>query len=481
MRVLFVSAEVAPFAKVGGLADVAAGLPKALVQQGVDCRVFMPAYQMILDDPRWEIESLIDSFEVILNSEWSKTASLKKLTYQGMTYYLIGTDEWYTKSVDSSTLYQPGGELHAFFAAAMFQSMEQLGWIPEVIHANDWHTGFIPLYLKERAGSAWRHTSSIFSIHNLAYQGEFGLESLDWLGFSHSLYNYREVEAWGRVNFLKTGMVFADAVNTVSPTYAQQIQTSEYGCGLEGLLQFLQDNRRLSGVLNGIDQEEWNPEIDPFLNHHFSAVDPTGKVECRKALLDHAGLPHEENAMLIGMVTRLSSQKGFDLVMNAAPKLFELPVQFVIQGLGETHIIEGLKRLEKEYPKNLKLIHAFDESSARKVYAGSDAFLMPSSFEPCGLGQMIAMRYGSVPIVRQTGGLKDTVEDGTNGFSFLNRTTNALIDAVERAFMRFETRSDWESLRQTCLETNWSWEKSAKEYLHLYEQSQESRKGFQMR
>lgn len=481
MRVLFVSAEVAPFAKVGGLADVAAGLPKALVKQGIDCRVFLPAYQMILDDPRWEIEPLVASFEVELNPDWKKTATLSKLNYQGVIYYLIGTDEWYTKSVDSATLYQPGGELHAFFAAAVFQSMEKIGWIPNVIHANDWHTGFIPLYLKEKAGPAWDKTSSIFSIHNLAYQGEFGLESLDWLGFSHSLYNYREVEAWGRVNFLKAGMVFADAVNTVSPTYAQQIQTSEYGCGLEGLLRFLQDNRRLNGILNGIDFEEWNPGNDPLISHHFSAQKPDDKAKCRTDLLNFAGLPQEENAMLVGMVTRLSSQKGFDLVMNAAPKLFELPVQLVIQGLGESHIIEGLKKLEKQYPKNLKLIHAFDESWARKIYAGSDAFLMPSSFEPCGLGQMIAMRYGSVPIVRQTGGLKDTVEDEINGFSFLNRTTAGLIDAVERAFMKFEDRKSWQKIRQTCLETNWGWEASAIQYQGLYEQSQEARKGFQMR
>jgi starch synthase len=481
MRVLFVSAEVAPFAKVGGLADVAAGLPKALVKQGIECRVFLPAYQMIVDDPRWEIEPLIDAFEVHLNDHWTKTASLSKISYHGVTYYLVGTDEWYTKSVDSSTLYQPGGELHAFFAAAVFQSMEKIGWIPDVIHANDWHTGFIPLYLKERAGSKWRHTSCIFSIHNLAYQGEFGLESLDWLGFSHSLYNYREVEAWGRVNFLKTGMVFADAVNTVSPTYAQQIQTTEYGCGLEGLLQFLNDNGRLSGILNGIDQEEWNPDEDRFLDHHFSASNPQSKEECRNDLLRLAGLPQEKNALLIGMVTRLSSQKGFDLVMQAAPKLFELPVQFVIQGLGESHIIEGLKRLERDYPKNLKLIHAFDESSARKVYAGSDAFLMPSSFEPCGLGQMIAMRYGSIPIVRQTGGLKDTVQDGHNGFSFVNRTTAALIDAIERAFMKFENREEWENMRQACLSTDWSWDESATLYTKLYKKSLEVRKGLQMR
>jgi starch synthase len=480
MRVLFISAEVAPFAKVGGLADVASGLPKALVAEGHDCRVIMPAYQMVESSPLWKVERVIEDFEVTLNSEWTKKAYLSKVEHDGVINYLIGTDEWFDKAVDSNTLYQPGGEMHQFFSAAIFRAMELLGWIPDVLHANDWHTGFVPVLLKERAGKEWAKTASVFTIHNLAYQGEFGLEALDWLDLPHWLYNYEQVEAWGRVNFLKAGMVFADRVNTVSPTYADQIQTKEYGCSLEGFLQHLQSNGKLSGILNGLDMDTWNPKTDADLVAGFDQQDWSNKSLCKDSLLTEVGMAPIQGAPLFGMVSRLSSQKGFDLVLAAAPKLFELPIQLVIQGLGDPHLVEGFRALEAKYPRNFRLMNVFDASLAQKVYGGSDAFLMPSAFEPCGLGQLIAMRYGTVPVVRATGGLRDTVSEGENGFTFDARSTDELIQAVTRARKAYVDTETWNRLVKAGMSADWSWQPSAKKYTALYQEALAARRGYAM-
>lgn len=479
MNILFVSAEVAPFAKVGGLADVAAGLPRALTKLGHDCRVILPFYQMIADNPRWKTKEVLKDFLVDLNPVWGKTATLHELDFEGVKYYFIGTDEWFPNAVDSGSLYQPGGEVHAFFSAAILKAMEILGWIPDVVHANDWHTGFVPVLMKEKANQQWNKTASVFSIHNMAYQGEFGLEALDWLGLSHDLYNYEQVEAWGRVNFLKAGMAFADVVNTVSPTYAQEVQTHEYGCGLDGLSSYLAENGRLFGVLNGLDYDVWNPNTDPRIaaNYTFDSFDC--KEECRSQLLQQLGMPEIPGALLIGMVSRISSQKGYDLVLSAAAELFEMPIQLVVQGLGDPGIIDGLESLQRAYPNNFKLITSFDEELAQHIYSGSDAFLMPSSFEPCGLGQLIAMRYGTLPIVRATGGLKDTVHEDENGFVFEHRSRTELVSAVRRAKDSFGTPS-WQRLVQRAMKQDHGWDSSAKKYVDLYEAAIKNRLGREM-
>lgn len=468
MRVLYVSAEVAPFAKVGGLADVAAGLPKAIKSLGHDCRVILPYYQLVADNPRWKTKVVLDSFSVPLNPVWTKTASLHQLEYEGMTYYFVETDEWFNESKDSGSMYRPGGEVHAFFSAAVLRAMELLEWIPEVIHANDWHTGLLPVLLKEKAGPQWSHTASIFSIHNLAYQGEFGVEALDWLNLSHDLYNYEQVEAWGRVNFLKAGMAFADIVNTVSPNYANEIQSGEYGCGLDGLNRYLAENDRLFGILNGLDYDVWNPKTDPRIVSNYSAGSMSGKADCKRELIRELGLQVIEGAMLIGMISRISSQKGFDLILSAANELFELPVQLVVQGLGDPQIIDGFRFLEKHHPGKFKFLNAFDEDLAQHIYSGCDAFLMPSAFEPCGLGQLIAMRYGALPIVRATGGLKDTVREGEDGFVFENRSRKELVDAVTRANEVFKSPT-WNKMVATAMGRDFGWSASANRYVELYQ------------
>lgn len=470
MNVLIASAEVAPFAKVGGLADVIAGLPRALVAQGHDCRVIMPYYAVIAHHPEWQIETVIEAFEVHLNPVWTKTASLHKTVYKGVTTYFVGTDEWFDKAVDSGSVYQPGGEVHAFFSAAILRAMELIDWIPDVLHANDWHTGFVPVLLKEKAGPVWRNTKSVFTIHNLAYQGEFGIEALDWMGLPHDLYNFEEVEAWGRVNFLKAGMAFADQVNTVSPSYAREIQTTEFGCGLDGLCRFLDANGRLHGILNGLDDQDWNPATDTSIAAKFSVDDLVGKAKCRADLLKRAGLPEREGAMVVGMVSRLSSQKGFDLVLTAAERLVDLNLQLVVQGLGDEHLVAEFKILERRFPDHFRLFNVFDAELAQQVYAGSDAFLMPSSFEPCGLGQLIAFRYGTVPIVRATGGLKDTVFEGGNGFVFKGRNSLELVSCLMRARVAFEG-PNWKFLQEAGMEVKSGWADRAAEYVGLYEKA----------
>lgn len=479
MKVLYVSAEVAPFAKVGGLADVAAGLPKAIKALGHDCRVILPYYQMIADNPRWKTQVIVDSFEVSMNPVWTKTASLHQLEFEGMTYYFIQTDEWFTESKDSGSMYQTGGEVHAFFVAATIRAMEMIHWIPDVVHANDWHTGFLPVLLKEKAGAIWDKTGSVYSIHNMAYQGEFGVEALDWLDLSHDLYNFEQVEAWGRVNFMKAGMSFADVVNTVSPTYAQEVQSGEYGCGLEGLNRYLSENDRLFGVLNGLDYSVWNPKTDPRIIANYSANQLDGKRACKEALLELLGFTPIEGAPLIGMISRISTQKGFDLLVSAAEELFHRPIQMVVQGLGDPHIIVGLTQLQEKYPNQFRFLNAFDEQLAQQIYSGCDAFLMPSSFEPCGLGQLIAMRYGTVPIVRATGGLRDTVIEGWNGFAFENRSRSEFIDAVTRAHHAFGT-PEWDTLVANGMNGDFDWTGSAKQYVELYEKAVKRRVGHAM-
>lgn len=475
MRILFVSVEVAPFAKVGGLADVAGALPKALRHLGHDARVVMPLYRMIEDDPRWELATTLDEFEVRMSSRWAKMATFRETELDGLPVGFIGTDEWYGESVNSQTLYRPGGMQHLFFSQAVLTAMEQLDWIPDIVHCNDWHTGFLPLLMREKAGAIWDDVASVYTIHNLAYQGEFGLEILDALELPHRLFNSEQVEAWGRVNFLKAGCVYSDRVNTVSETYANEIQTPEFGSSLEGLMAHLDRKGRLAGILNGIDTDVFDPTADPDIPAHFSTHDLSGKRECRRRLLEEVGLPEIQGAPLFGVVSRLSSQKGMDLMLKAAEAMFSLPVQLIVQGLGDPALAYAFSRLEERFPSNFRFVNRFEPPIAQRIYAGCDGFLMPSAFEPCGLGQMIAMRYGTVPVVRSTGGLADTVFEGHNGFVFHQREPMELLAAVERARFAYQDSDQWRKIMLKGMKTDLTWDNSAKLYAHLYEEARLSR------
>lgn len=469
MKILFVSAEVAPFAKVGGLADVAGSLPKALRKLGHDVRIVTPFYGMVRDDPRWRIETVAPKVPISINGGWSTTASIAEGELDGVPIYFIGHPRFFAHASESRDIYTPGIEQYLFFSVAALSMSEALGWKPDVIHCNDWHTGMIPVLLRERFAAEGASIGSVFSIHNLAYQGEFGVEILDALALPRSLFVPEKLETWGGVNFLKSGCVYSDRVTTVSPTYAKEIQTAEYGHTLHGLMSHLAAEGRLSGILNGIDEHEFNPAHDPNLPFHYSAGYMNGKAKNRAHLLQQVGLTHREGAPLVGMVTRLSVQKGLDLLISAAPDLFSLGFQFVVQGLGDPAIAAGLRELEKAFPDSLRFVERFDEDLARNIYAGSDLFAMPSLFEPCGLGQMIAMRYGSIPVVRATGGLADTVTEGQNGFVFSAVRPSALVDAMSRAKTVFERPAEWASLVRRAMAEDHGWAAGARRYVELYE------------
>ena len=471
MKILFVSVEVSPFAKVGGLADVAGSLPRALRELGHDVRIVMPSYRMIEKDPRWNLSKVVSDLEVRLNAEWTEPGYVMETNLEEVPVYLIGAHRWFDESVDSASVYRPGCEQYLYFSRAVLEAAKRLDWIPDVVHANDWHTGFIPVLMREGGDRTWDATAATFSIHNLAYQGEFGREILDLLDLPQSLFNHHQLETYGALNFLKAGCVYADVINTVSPRYAEEIQTPEFGCRLEGYMRFAHSHNRLRGILNGIETDVFNPETDKAIAAPFSAADPSGKAACREALLKRVGMTPIEGAPLAGVVSRLSNQKGMDLMLEAAASVCELPVQMIVQGLGDPWLAGKFRELENHFPNQVRFVEAFDETLAQNVYAGSDLFLMPSAFEPCGLGQMIALRYGTIPVVRETGGLANTIFEGENGFVFQDRTAEAYFQAVHRAAKAFAEKPQWNAMVRRALSGDYGWSKGAKEYEAMYLQA----------
>ena len=390
MRVLFVAVEMAPFAKVGGLADVIGGLPKALRALGHDVRVVMPDYGMIESGGHGPITTEFEELPIAINADWKATAKIRQVLHDGVPVYLVSGEGFFSSVDRSEAIYTPGLDQYLFFSVAALKMLEPLAWAPDVIHCHDWHTGFVPVLMRERFDEEFAQTAATYTIHNLAYQGEFDLDVLDRLSLPHSLFNSHEVEAWGRVNFLKSGAAFSNRVNTVSPTYAKEVLSPSYGANLDGFMRSLADRGRLAGILNGIDTEMFNPATDPDLSVHFSAKDPSGKALCKQALLEEVDLKPIAGAPLLGVVSRMSSQKGMDLIAETAPELFDLPVQLVILGAGEPPIVSALTQLAHEFPNHLRYVDGFNLALGSRIYGACDGFLMPSAFEPCGLGQMIA-------------------------------------------------------------------------------------------
>ncbi|MBX3120235.1 MAG: glycogen synthase [Fimbriimonadaceae bacterium] len=472
LQILFASVEVEPFAKVGGLADVAGSLPKALNAQGHDCRIFMPAYRFVEEDPKWGFQTTIAEFTVEVGPGLTKIAYVKEALHDGVTVYLVGTDQWFTEATDSTTVYLPGKEQYMFFAQAVLKACGMLEWQPDVVHANDWHAALIPVLMREGVHAPlWSETASIFTIHNLAYQGEFEPSTVPELGLDWSLFNMDQLETYGMFNFLKAGMVYADQVNTVSKNYAKEIQTPEFGCQLEGLMVHLANQNKLSGIVNGIDTERWDPATDPHLPAHYSADDLRGKAKCRKALAKLCGFPNDLDAPIVAAVTRLSNQKGMDLLLAILDDVQDLPMRIVVQGLGDPWLAEQFRAAQKRRPESFRFFEAFDATLAQKVYGGADMFLMPSAFEPCGLGQLFAMRYGTVPIVRSTGGLVDTVHEGVNGFAFKESSPNALFDALKRAAEAYREGDLYRRIQLAGMQEDNSWTKRAESYVELYEKA----------
>lgn len=474
MNVLLLSAEVAPFAKVGGLGDVAGALPAALRRLGHDVRVVMPRYGT-LDRDRWGMAPVVPPFRFPAGYE-TPEASLLAAEQDGVPVYFVEIPWLFG---DRHSMYGHGDEERRFvlFSAAALQGIERLGWQPDVVHANDWHTAIAPAMLKGgRAGPFYVDAASVLTIHNLEYQGWVEHAAL---GGAAAFLPHWVHDPW--VNLLGVGVTTADLITTVSPTYAREILTPEHGQRMDGLLRSRQD--RLFGVLNGIDTALFDPRRDTHLAAHYGPEDPGGKRACKEALQREAGFAPDPDAPLLAMVSRLVDQKGFDLFAGAAEGLLsETPLRIVVLGTGTPHYHGLLEDLERRYPDRLRAWLTFDPALAQRIYAGADLFLMPSRFEPCGLSQMIAMRYGTVPVVRATGGLADTVQEGPpdeprTGFVFWEYDPLALRRAVDRALSAFHRKDEWHVLMHNGMRRDFSWGRSAEAYAELYYQALEWRRG----
>ena len=465
MKILFASAEAYPLAKVGGLGDVAGSLPKALRDLGHDVRVAMPRYGMITD-----VEREVGSFPVAIGGADHET-KLQTSRIGDVPVYLID----FPPLFDRPKVYEypDDGQRFAFFGKAILDLLPAADWWPDLVHLNDWHSSLAAAYLKTkyRGDERYREIRSLLTIHNLQHQGVFGRDLFEWTGLPAETWTPEGVEFYGRLSFLKAGIVYADRVNTVSPTYAREIQTEEYGFGLDGLLRSRAG--KLSGILNGIDYDVWNPAKDVHIPQKYSKSTLEKKGKNKSALQKEAGLPVEAKIPLVGIVSRVTEQKGFDILIPAIPEMMNLGIQLVLLGTGEAVYEEPLAQFaaaKKGFVAYLK----YDEGLAHRIYAGSDFFLMPSKFEPCGLGQEISLRYGTIPIVRETGGLADTVVDVTanpkegNGFTFQEYKPAPLVDVVRRVVEFYGTRRGWRPLQQRAMTRDLSWRASAKAYADLY-------------
>ena len=475
LRVLFVTPEAVPFAKTGGLADVCGALPRALARLGHEVTVVLPRYQSATGHFR-----LLAERTLVMGGRSFAARFLEAPLEAGAHAVLVDVPELY----DRRGLYGIGNDDYpdnavrfALLArAALFYAGGLAERRPEVIHAHDWQSGLAPVYLaRQPSGDGAPRPATVFTIHNLAFQGLFPAETLPAVDLDWDLFTPERLEYWGRVSYLKAGINFADWITTVSPRYAKEILTPAYGFGFEGILAARRDV--LTGILNGADYEHWDPRRDPHLPQPFGPDDLSGKLQAKAELLRAMRLPAEGEALdrlTIGMVSRLTEQKGFDLVEQAAPDLLALEATYVLLGSGEERFERFWSDLAARHPERVAARIGFDDPLAHLIIGGADALLMPSRFEPCGLNQMYALRYGTVPIVRATGGLDDTVVNynersgrGT-GFKFIEYTPGALVRAVRRALRVFRRRAEWRELQLAGMRQDFSWDASAREYVKVY-------------
>lgn len=474
MKVVFVTPEAGPFVKTGGLGEVMGSLPAYLHKQGVDVRVIMPKHSTIEHFQR-EFKHLAH-FDVPV--AWRKQyCGLEELVYQEIPYYFIDNEFYFSRP----SIYgeYDDAERFAFFSRAALESLIHIpGFKPDIIHCHDWHTALIPLMLKEfySREPLYYPIKTIFTIHNLKYQGIFSKEVLgDIVGLGMEYFTEHALEFYGGVNFMKAALLYTDWITTVSPTYAQEIQNPYYGEKLEGILR--KRNECLTGILNGVDYEVYNPFKDPYLFRPFNNLSLVlAKEENKKHLQSSLELPVRRESAVLGMVSRLVDQKGMDLLAHVMEEILMLDVQLVILGAGEHQYEEMLRYFASKYPEKLVIRLEYSDKLAHEIYAGADILLMPSRFEPCGIAQMIAMRYGTIPIVRETGGLKDTImpydemTGAGNGFSFINYNAHELLFTVQHALEIYQgDKLLWGNIRQNAMESDFSWDKSAKAYIEIYE------------
>ncbi len=482
LKILMAFSEVAPFAKTGGLGDVGGALPKVLKDLGHDVRVIMPQYRAV-NERRYVLRDVIRLQNITVNMGGEalqiqvKSAFLPNSKVQ---IYFIDYKPYFFREglyVDAKTgkEYSDNAARFILFAKGALETLKKLQWQPDVVHCNDWQTGMIPLLLKKiyPDDPFYNKVYTLLTVHNFVYQGIYNASCIRLLGEGADPgFSQDEIVTDGMCNFLRTGLTYADWLNTVSETYSREVQSSpEFGCGLEGLLK--SRSSEFDGVVNGLDETVWNPESDSYLETPYTAESPEGKLDAKRFLLDKVGLVYREDVPILGVTSRLTYQKGFDLIQAIFPQLMEMDLYFILLGMGETRYHDFFKTMQKKHPKKIKIFLTFDEPLAHQIAAGSDMFLMPSLQEPCGLTQLYSLKYGTVPIVHRTGGLADTIKpyDGKNkgtGFVFDKPEADKLLEAVKSAIQTFSDSPKWKQLMRRGMTEDFSWQTSSKEYVELY-------------
>jgi starch synthase len=472
LKVLILAAEMVPFAKVGGLADVVGALPKALQALGHDVRLVMPRYRQV-DPSRFHLQPILEAIPVSMGNYRVQVSVRRGEIGDHIPVYMIDAPRYFDR--ENIYGYTDDGERFILLCRAALETMQTLNWSPDVVHCNDWHTGIVPNWMHTiyRDDPFFANTASVYTIHNLAYHGIFGYRLLEVAGVAANGFLYPQVAEFGNVvDIMGRGILFADAVTTVSERYAQEILTPTFGEKLDHLLRSRRD--RLFGILNGIDYQEINPASDPYIHTQFDAQSLDRRIENKVALQEQMHVPVREDVPLLAMISRLTDQKGFDLLGQIIQPLLAQGIQFILLGIGDQHYHEMFQSLAARYPEQVAIFLTFNTELAQRIYAGSDMFLMPSRFEPCGTSQMNAMRYGCVPIVRQVGGLADTVQEYDpssgegNGFVFKNYDPWEFFAAVVRAMALYRFKNIWRLLQQRGMEADHSWYASAKRYVEVY-------------
>jgi len=485
MHILLATSEMEPFARTGGLGDVLGSLPKALAELGVKVSVALPLYRMV-DMKKYGLKPFGESRSIPVNDK-HETYRLFKTTLGKIKVFFVGKSSYFDREEIYSTAqgdYPDNAERFIFFSRAVVDLAGQIQPGLHIIHVNDWQTGIVPVYLSvhPEIRDRFRKTATVFTIHNLGYQGIFPKDDFRHTGLDWSVFSPETLEFYGKLNLLKGGIVFSDALNTVSQKYAEEILTPEFAFGLDGTLQ--KNREKLFSILNGVDYNRWNPATDTFLPANYSAESPAGKVKCKKFVQRELKLPVKPRTPLFGMVTRLVEQKGIDLLIESLKELMAEDIQLVLLGMGPERYQEELRGFSRCWPERFVFVAEYNDRLSHLIEAGSDFFLMPSRYEPCGLNQIYSLRYGTVPIVRATGGLEDTVVDVRkhphqgNGFKFEEYSTRALLATVKEALVYYTIHSeDWKRIMHNAFMADFSWDVSARRYLDIYHWAFERKTG----
>lgn len=471
MNILFVSSEIVPFAKTGGLADVSGALPQFLNKLGYKCYAIMPYYKKVEENIKDAKIIKKDNIVKLGKKEYKFNLLCKK--NKNTKFYFIDNKELFFREQLYGT---PSGDYpdnairFAFFSKAVIESLKFITKEKiDIIHSNDWQSSLIALYLKN---TPYKNIKTLFTIHNMAYQGTFEPDIMSEIDIPLELFTPEKLEFYGKLNFMKAGIIYSDAISTVSKKYSQEIQTPEFGCGLDGLLRTRSSD--IYGILNGADYNEWNPKTDKHIAKNYNTKNLEDKMECKKDLLKYFKLKFSKDKPVLGVVTRLSEQKGIDLIAETIEKLFSLNIYFILLGTGEQKFHDLFEKISIKYKDKTGIKIDFDNTLAHKIEAGVDMFLMPSRYEPCGLNQMYSLKYGTVPVVRATGGLDDTIEDFNiktekgNGFKFKEANVTEFTQVIKKAIDVFKNENKWKKLQLNAMRCNFSWEESAKSYQELY-------------